>query len=168
MLKVVISIYSLTIFFLFLTASATYYALSHPELGLEEKYPQTQAYISKYGLEGGVLRVFLIDLLKVSAVWPVLLSYYLLGKIFKRLIVLIQATSYSLTISIELYSLTFWILDATNDISWILYGSCSSFIIVTFGLWQKLPFYLILGFFLILCPIMYRLIRSMHISMRIH
>ena len=66
LLKVVISIYSLTIFFLFLTASATYYALSHPELGLEERHPQTQAYISKYGLEGGVLRVFLIDLSKIA------------------------------------------------------------------------------------------------------
>ena len=60
-LRFLVFIYGLAFCFLLMAASVTAYVLSHPELGLKETNPIVRDYVSRYGLELGLLLVNLYN-----------------------------------------------------------------------------------------------------------
>ena len=82
-LRFLIFIYSIAFCFLLVTASVTAHVLSHPELGLKETNPIVRDYVSKYGLELGLLLVNLYNFGTIFFAWLLFISYLVLGRKYR-------------------------------------------------------------------------------------
>ena len=74
-LRFLVFLYGLAFCFLLVAASVTAYVLSHPELGLKETDPITRAWISSYGLIGGLVLVNVYNFVMMLLPWPFFLLY---------------------------------------------------------------------------------------------
>ena len=76
-LRFLVFIYGIAFCFLLVAASVTAYVLSHPELGLKETNRIVRDYISKYGLELGLLLVNLYNFGMIFFSWILFASSFL-------------------------------------------------------------------------------------------
>ena len=142
-------IYGITFFFLLVAALVTAYIVSHPELGLAEGNPSIRAVISEYGLTVGLLLAILYNSAIIFHAWPFFISYLMLERKYKRSNILVDSAVYSWMYAFGLYELIFRLLNAVNDVSWLLFHSCPDVIIATLELLNKNFFSLTVASFLV-------------------
>jgi len=134
--------------FLLVTALATAYGLSHPKLGLVETNPLLRAYMSEYGLVGALLLAMLVN----SSVLIFSGLFFTLYRTFQRRYhwhnPLTDSIAYSLVATFGLYALIALLLNAANDVSWLLFHSCPHLITATLRLWTNVAAYMLLAIFL--------------------
>lgn len=149
MLKFLELVYVLAFFFLLVMVATTAYALSHPELGLEETNPLVRAYMAAYGLVGALLIAMLVNasVLIFSGLFFTL--YRMLQLRYNWHNAFIDAIAYSLVATFGLYALIAWALNATNDVYVLLFHSDQHLIAATLELWTNTTGYLMLAIFLI-------------------
>ena len=143
-----------------MAASVTAYVLSHPELGLKETDPITHAHISNYGVLGGLILVNLYNSATILVFCPSFILYLIVRRKYKWNNILADSIAYSGMVAYGLYVLINWLLNAANDVSWLLFYSCPYPITATWDLWMSLPFHLTLAIFGALLPIVYYSIRK--------
>jgi len=98
-------VYVLAFFFLFVMVVTTAYALSHPELGLEETNPLVRAYMAEYGLIVALLIAMLVNS-SVLIFSGLFFTLYLMSKrLYKRNNTLTDSTAYSIVATFGLYAL---------------------------------------------------------------
>jgi len=142
-------IYGITFFFLLVAALVTAHIVSHPELGLAEGNPSIHAVMSEYGLTVGLLLAILYNSAIIFHAWPFFISYLMLKRKYKRSNILADSAVYSWMSAFGLYELIFWLLNAVNDVSWLLFHSCPYVIIATLKLLNKIFFSLTVASFLV-------------------
>ena len=161
-----ILVYGLTLFFVLVAALVTAYVLSHPEIGLKERNPVVVDFVSKYGLTVGLLLVNLYNAAKILLPWFIFISYLLLRRKHRWDNIHADSLVYSVMAAYGFYLLISWLLNAANDVSWLLFNSCPYMIIATWKLWDNV-IYLIPAIFAVLLPLVYYLMRrgrSKHMS----
>ena len=151
--------YGVTCCFLLVAASVTAYVLSHPELGLTERNPIVRDYVSKYGLELGLLLVNLYNFGMIFVSWLLFISYLALSKKYKWKKTLADSTVYGMMSAYGLYLLISWLLNAANDVSWLLFHPNPHVISALWESWDSLSRYLTLA-------ILFALFSFVHYSMR--
>jgi len=158
-LRFLVVIYSVAFCFLLVAAFATAYVLSHPELGLQETNPIVRDYVSKYGLELGLLLVNLYNFGIVIFSWFLFASYLVLRRKRRWKMTFADSLVYAAMSAYGMYMLISWLLNAANDVAWLLFRSNPHIISVVWESWDSLFGYLTLAVFLVLFSIV-------HYSMR--
>ena len=142
-------IYGITFCFLLVAALVTAYVLLHPELGLVEGNPSILALISECGLIIGLILNILYSSAIIFHAWPFFISYLMLKRKYKRSNILVDSGVYSWMYAFGLYEFIFRLLNAVNDVSWLLFHSCPYVIIATLKLLNKNFFTLTVASFLV-------------------
>jgi hypothetical protein len=153
-------IYVFAFSFLLVMVVVTAYGLSHPELGLEETNPLIRAYMAAYGLVGALLIALLVNVSVLIFAGLFFTLYRMFQRRYNWHHPLIDAIAYSIVATFGLYALITWLLNAVNDVSWLLFYSCPDVITATWDLWMSLPFHLTLAIFGALFPIVYYSMRK--------
>ena len=122
-LRFLVVIYGIAFCFLLVAALVTAYVLSHPELGLKETNPIVRDYVSKYGLELGLLLVNLYNFGTIFVSWLLFILYLALSKKYRWKKTLTDSLVYRMMSAYGLYVLISWLLNAANDVSWLLFRS---------------------------------------------
>ena len=152
-------VYGVALALLLMTASVTAYVLSHPELGLKERNPIVLDYVSKYGLELGLLLVNLYNIATIFFSWILFTSYLELSRKYRWKITLADSFVYGAMSAYGIYLLISWLLNAAHDISWLLFNSCPHLIAAIWKLWDN-AIYLIPAILADLLPLVYYLMRK--------
>ena len=148
-------IYGLTFCFLLVAASVTAYVLSHPELGLKETDPTTRAWISNYGVLGGLVLVSLYNSAMILLPWPFFILYLTLRRKHGWQNRLVDVIVYAAMPAYGLYLVVDWLLNAANDVSWLLFHSCHDVLSTMWGFWENMMIYVLLAMFLVLFLFLY-------------
>ena len=122
-LTFLVFIYVLAFCFLLVAALVAAYVLSHPELGLKERNPIVRDYVSKYGLELGLLLVNFYNFGTIFVSWLLFISYLALSKKYEWKITLADSLVYGMMSAYGLYVLISWLLNAAHDVAWLLFRS---------------------------------------------
>lgn len=154
-----ILVYGLALFLVVVAALVTTYVLSHPEIGLKERNPVVMDLVSKYGLTVGLLVVNLYNMVMIFLPWFIFIPYLLLRKKHRWDNILADSLAYSSMAAYGFYMLISWLLNAANDVSWLLFNSCPHIITATWKLWDSST-YLIPAIFAVLLPLIYHLMRK--------
>ena len=154
-LRFLVVIYSVAFCFLLVAASVTAYVLSHPELGLKETNPIVRDYVSKYGLELGLLLVNLYNFGIVIFSWILFASYRVLSRKYRWKETITDSLVYGMMAAYGLYLLISWLLNAAHDVSWLLFRSNPHVISALWESWDNLSPYLTLAIFLVLFSIVH-------------
>ena len=156
-------IYGMTVCFLLVAAFVTAYVLSHPELGLEETNPIVRDYVSKYGLELGLLLVNLYNFGTIFVAWLLFISYLALSRKYRWKTTLADSIAYAAMSAYGMYLLISWMFNVANDVSWLLFRSNPYAISALWESWDSLSPYLTLAIFLALFSIVhYSMRRDQH------
>ena len=155
MVEISCTIYSIAFCFLLVAASVTAYVLSHPELGLKETNPIVRDYVSKYGLELGLLLVNLHNFGIVIFSWILFASYLALSRKYRWKMTVADSIVYAAMSAYGLYMLISWFLNAANDVSWLLFRSDPYAISALWESWDSLSRYLTLAILLALFSIVH-------------
>ena len=158
-LRFLVFIYSVAFCLLLVTAFVTAYVLSHPELGLKETNPIVRDYVSKYGVALGLLLVNLHNFGIVIFAWILFASYLVLSRKYRWKITFADSIIYAVMSAYGMYMLLSWLLNAANDVSWLLFRSNPYGISTLWESWENLWGYLTLAIFVVLFSIV-------HYSMR--
>ena len=146
-MRFLVVIYSVAFCFLLVTAFVTAYVLSHPELGLQERNPIVRDYVSRYGLALGLLLVNLYNLGIVIFAWILFASYLVLSRKYRWKITFADSIIYAAMSAYGLYMLISWLLNAANDVSWLLFRSNPYVISIIWESWDSFWRYLTLAIF---------------------
>jgi len=146
-LRSLVLVYSVAFSFLLVTAFVTAYVLSHPELGLKETNPIVRDYVSNFGLELGLLLVNLHNFGIVIIAWILFASYLVLSRKYRWKITFADSVVYGMMSAYGMYMLTSWLLNAANDVSWLLFRSNPYVISAIWEAWDSLYGYLALAIF---------------------
>jgi len=158
-LRFLVVIYSIAFGFLLVTAFVTAYVLSHPELGLKETNLIVRDYVSKYGVELGLLLVNLYNFGIVIFSWFLFVSYLVLSRKYRWKITFADSIIYAAMSAYGMYMLISWLLNAANDVAWLLFHSNPYVISAVWESWDSLWRYLTLAIF-------FGLFSIVHYSMR--
>jgi hypothetical protein len=161
-LRLLVFLYGLAFCFLFVATSVTAYVLSHPELELQETNPIVRDYVSKYGLELGLLLVNLHNLGIVIFSWILFASYLVFSRKYRWKITFADSTIYAAMSAYGVYMLISWFLNAAHDVSWLLFRSNPYVISALWESWNRLYGYLMLAIFLVLFSIVHYAMRRKH------
>jgi len=154
-LRFLIFIYGMTVCFLLVAAFVTAYVLSHPELGLKETNPIVRDFVSKYGLELGLLLVNLYNSGTIFFSWILFISYLVLSRKYRWRKTLADSMAYGAMSAYGMYMLISWLLNAANDVAWLLFRSNPYGISALWESWDSLLRYLTLAIFLVLFSIVH-------------
>jgi len=166
-LRFLVFLYSVAFCFLLLTALVTAYVLSHPETGLKERNPIVRDYVSQYGLALGLLLVNFYNFGIVIFSWILFTSYLVLSRKYRWKITFADSIIYAAMSAYGLYMLISWLLNAANDVSWLLFHSNPYVISTVWESWDSLYRYLTLAIFFGLFSIVhYSMRKSEHKSSR--
>ena len=154
-MRFLVFIYGIAFCFLLVTASVTAYVLSHPELGLKETNPIVRDYVSKYGLELGLLLVNLYNFGTIFVSWILFAFYLVLSRKYRWKITLADSLVYGMMSAYGMYRLISWLLNAANDVAWLLFRSNPYVISALWESWDSLSPYLTLAIFLALFSIIH-------------
>jgi len=133
----------------------TGYVLSHPELGLKETNPIVRDYVSKYGLELGLLLVNLYNFGTIFFAWLLFISYLALSKKYRWKKTVADSFVYGMMSAYGMYLLISWLLNAANDVAWLLFRSNPHVISALWESWDSLSPYLTLAIFFALFSIVH-------------
>ena len=161
-LRFLVLIYSITFCFLLVAALVTAYVLSHPELGLKETNPIVRDYVSQYGLELGLLLVNLYNFGTIFVSWLLFISYLVLSRKYRWKKTLADSVVYGMMSAYGMYMLISWLLNAANDVSWLLFRSNPYVISAVWESWDSLYRYLTLAIFFALFSIVHYAMRRKH------
>ena len=155
-LRFIVLIYGITFcFLLHVAASVTAYVLSHPELGLKETDPITHARISNYGFIGGLVLVNLYNSAMILLPRPLFILYHILRRKCGWHNILVDSIEYAAVSAYGLYLLIEWLLNAANDVSWLLFHSGHAVISTVWGFWENMTLYVMLAIFSVLFLFLY-------------
>jgi len=152
---VLLVVYGVALALLVVTASVTAYVLSHPEIGLKERNPIVRDYVSKYGLELGLLLVNLYNFGTIFFSWILFTSYLVLSRKYRWKITLADSFAYGAMSAYGIYLLISWLLNAANDVYWLLFRSNPHVISAIWESWDSPYRYLALTIFLVLFSIVH-------------
>jgi len=153
--RFLVFLYGLTFCLLLVAALVTAYVLSHPELGLKETNPLVHNYVSKYGLELGLLLVNLYNFGTIFFSWLLFISYLALSKKYKWKKTFADSLVYGMMSAYGMYMLISWLLNAANDVAWLLFRSNPYVISAIWESWDSLSPYLTLAMFFALFSIVH-------------
>jgi hypothetical protein len=106
-------------------------------------------------LIGCLVLVSLYNSAVILVFWPFFILHLALRRKYKRNNILADSIAYSGIAAYGMYHLMFWMLNAANDVSWLLVYSCPDVITATWDFWMSLPFHRTLAVFGALLPIVY-------------
>lgn len=128
-IRFLVLIYALAFCFLLVAAVATGFLLSHPEYGMAEKTLFIRALLSEYGLIVGLSLSILSNALPIFFFWPFFMLYLKLKRRYEWDNILVDSIAYSWMSAFGVSTFIFWLPDAINDVSLLLFDA-SPYIIV--------------------------------------
>ena len=119
--KAIIAIYAMTVFVLMIAVCFTIIALTLSESGLQEMNPFVRNLIQQYGIFPGLLFITLLNLFLIWIWWFLFLIPFFAekgnnGSAYDKALIYSWISSWGLS------EFAVFLLDAINDISWVVFG----------------------------------------------